>query len=246
MTDAIATRPTSAIDRSESIGELAGALAKASADFKPVEKDAEASIPTKKGGLIRFRYATLGNIYKAVRAGLSKNGLSIVHQCNDGALVSMLIHSSGEWISSTIPIGHPDEWKQYGGALTYAKRYATAGLLAVASDEDTDVAGLEGHGPDHASRHRQKPQQRAPQAPAAPTRETRTERPDDAQPKDDPRSPVIALMDKLDMQPDERIAVWTDFDGDYGAAADHLTAVIESREKPRTATEKPDEDDIPF
>ena len=59
--------------------------------------------------------------------------------------------------------------------------------------------------------------------------------------KDNPRAPVIALMDKLDMQADERIAVWTDFDGDYGAAAEHLTAVVESREKPRTAPAQPED-----
>ena len=242
MTDAIATRPTSALDRSESIGELAGALAKASADFKPVEKDAEASFETKKGALIKFRYATLGNVYKAVRPGLSKNGLSVVHQCNEGALVSLLIHSSGEWISSTIPIGHPDEWKQYGGALTYAKRYATAGLLAVAADEDTDVAGLEGLGPDRdkAPPARAEKSRRAP----APAERQRSIHEGTSPAQADPKAPVIALMDKLDMQPDERIAVWTDFDGDYGAAAEHLTAVVESREKPRTAPSQPEQEPI--
>ena len=39
MTDAIATRPTSALDRSESIGELAGALAKAQGDhYTPADR----------------------------------------------------------------------------------------------------------------------------------------------------------------------------------------------------------------
>ena len=50
------------------------------------------------------------------------------------------------------------------------------------------------------------------------------------------RRHVIALMDKLDMQPDERIAVWTDFDGDLrrGCRAPHRGS-REQCEKPRSA-----------
>ena len=212
MTDAIAARPTSALDTPPLTPKLATALAKASADFPDIKKDAKVSIPTKAGGQFEFKYATLGAIYKAVRPALSENGLSIVHLVDGPALVTVLQHSSGESISSTIPIGQPREWKEYGSALTYAKRYAVSGLLGVAADDDTDASMLDDSGPSEPvepARRRRPPQQRA-ERPAAPT---------------GTRGAIVSLMDKHALTDKERSEMWADYAGNHAGLLAHLTGM---------------------
>ena len=210
MTDAIATRPTSALDTPPLTPKLATALAKASADFPDIKKDAKVSIPTKAGGQFEFKYATLGAIYKAVRPALSENGLSIVHLVDGPALVTVLQHSSGESISSTIPIGEPREWKEYGSALTYAKRYAVSGLLGVAADDDTDASMLDESGPTSPEpARRRKPRQRA-------------ERPADAS---GIRLAIVKLMDKHALTNTERSQMWADYASDHAGLLSHLTGM---------------------
>ena len=51
-----------------------------------------------------------------------------------------LIHSSGEQLVSVVRVGRPGrDWKEFGTNLTYATRYCTSGLLALASEEDIDA-----------------------------------------------------------------------------------------------------------
>jgi hypothetical protein len=53
---------------------------------------------------------------------------------------SRIIHTSGEWISTTvtIPVTKPDA-HGLGSALTYGRRYSVSALLAISADEDDDA-----------------------------------------------------------------------------------------------------------
>jgi hypothetical protein len=55
---------------------------------------------------------------------------------------SRIIHTSGEWISTTvtIPVTKPDA-HGLGSALTYGRRYSVSALLAISADEDDDANG---------------------------------------------------------------------------------------------------------
>ena len=208
--DAIATRPTPALDTLLPTPKLADALAKAVVAFPDIRKDAKVTINTKAGGGFEFKYATLGAIYKAVRPALSENGLSIVHLVDGPTLVTVLQHSSGESISSTIPIGEPREWKEYGSALTYAKRYAVSGLLGVAADDDTDASMLDDRGPSTAEPARR----RKPRQPVV--------RPADAS---GIRLAIVKLMDKHALTNQERSQMWADYAGDHAGLLSHLTGM---------------------
>ncbi len=113
--------------------------------------NAEASFPTKKGGLFKFKYADLASILKVVRPVLSKNNLLVYWKCKEsGAVKCVLEHTPSklEDISlvknknkrtSTVMIKSNDDPKTQGAAITYAKRYSLVALLGIVAEEDKDA-----------------------------------------------------------------------------------------------------------
>ena len=116
------------------IGKVALALSKAQGEFEEIEKDSEGQA---RGG--KFKYSSLAAIYKGTRKALSKNELAICHCVDGDELVSYVVHSSGEFLTSVIHIGHPKQWQEFGSCLTYAERYNASALLAVAGEDDLDA-----------------------------------------------------------------------------------------------------------
>ena len=122
---------------SESIAALAGALAKAQLQIEPASKNAT-------NPHVRSHYADLASIWDACRGPLNTNGLSIVQFPCDGevgriGLCTMIVHSSGEWMSETITVKALKEDPQFlGGVLTYLRRYSLAAVVGVTATEDDD------------------------------------------------------------------------------------------------------------
>ena len=130
---------------SASIEALAVALSKAQAAIENVEKDTQG---------YGYKYATLASCLEAIKKPLADNGLSIIQpisQSKDGksTLVTMLIHSSGQWIKSISNIevaeiknkdgrATTNELQQFGAATTYMRRYALSAMIGLAQ-EDTDA-----------------------------------------------------------------------------------------------------------
>ena len=130
-------------EMSSEIGDLAGALAKAQGTMTNGSKD-------KQG--YGYKYMELGSIIDIARPALSANELSIIqsHELNRLARKpsvithTLLMHSSGQWIKSSIDIPI-HEMKQLsvaqmiGVCMTYGRRYSIQALLMIAADEDTDA-----------------------------------------------------------------------------------------------------------
>ena len=122
---------------SESIAALAGALAKAQLQIEPASKNAT-------NPHFRSHYADLASIWDACRGPLNTNGLSIVQFPCDGdvgrtGLCTMLLHSSGEYISEVVTTrSQKDDPQGLGSALTYLRRYALAAVVGVTATEDDD------------------------------------------------------------------------------------------------------------
>jgi hypothetical protein len=122
------------MNKSESIKELASALSKAQAMIEGAIKD-------KTNPAFRSKYADLGACWDACRDPLTKHGLSVMQlpMIGDGSvrLETILMHSSGEFISSEmqIPVSKHDA-QGYGSALTYARRYALCAFVGIAPEDD--------------------------------------------------------------------------------------------------------------
>lgn len=122
--------------KSESIGKLAEALAKAQGEMENAAKD-------KDNPFFKSSYADLASVWDACREPLSKNGLAVTQSLNvlEGrtVLTSLLMHSSGEWISSEMPIVPVKNDPQgIGSAITYFRRFALSALVGVAAAEVDD------------------------------------------------------------------------------------------------------------
>ena len=139
---------------SESIGTIAGALAKAQAELTNPEKSLVATIrsPFPREGDRTFRYASLATGLEIVRKALGKHELATVQTTaiDEAGLIrltTVLAHASGEWVSSDWPVCPVSETAaphRMGAALTYARRYALFTLVGIAGEDDLDAPDLPG------------------------------------------------------------------------------------------------------
>jgi hypothetical protein len=128
--------------KSETIGHLAAALARAQAEMPVAAFDAT-------NPFLKTKYATLGSVIQASRPILAKHKLSLVQFPITDAMgigvVSVLAHESGEFMSERVLIPLMEEKgkskvQSAGSTLTYIRRYSWASILGMYSDEDSDGA----------------------------------------------------------------------------------------------------------
>ena len=122
--------------RSPEINEIMTALSKAQGQMEGADKNSE-------NPHFRSRYADLKSVWESCRIPLSSNGLAVtqtIRSTGSGLeLVTILGHSSGQWISSSIPLPNAlDKIQAFGSALTYARRYGLSSIVGVYPDEDDD------------------------------------------------------------------------------------------------------------
>ena len=132
--------------KSESITNLATALAKAQAEMPVAPFDAT-------NPFLKNKYASLGSIIETSRPILAKHKLSLVQFPISGGsatgdqpsigVESVLAHESGEFITERILIPLTEEKgkskvQSAGSTLTYLRRYSWASILGMYSDEDSD------------------------------------------------------------------------------------------------------------
>jgi hypothetical protein len=138
---------------SNKVGTLAASLAKAQAEIINPEKLLTATImsPFPREGQRTFRYASLSTGLDIVRKCLGQHEIATVQSTaidrETGLirLTTMLVHSSGEWVSSDWPVCPASETAtphRMGAALTYARRYALFTLVGIAGEDDLDAPDL--------------------------------------------------------------------------------------------------------
>ena len=130
------------MQKSESIAELAEALAKAQGEMAAAKKDST-------NPFYHSKYADLAQIVEAIRKPLSDNGLAIsqlVQPDAEAAVIeTILMHQSGEWLSSIIQLKPVKTDPQgIGSAITYARRYALGAIVGLATEEDDDAESAMG------------------------------------------------------------------------------------------------------
>lgn len=131
-------------------GKLAGALAKAQAAYPAIPRDRTVTIRPRDKAPYSFDYAPLDTILNAVRGPLSSNGLAVTQILDGSNLVTLLLHESGEFLRSSLPVPRGEGMQEFGAKITYLRRYALQSLLGVAAEDDND-AGLEPGAPATAS-----------------------------------------------------------------------------------------------
>jgi ERF superfamily len=134
---------------SESVAAIATALAKAQTELSNPEKAMVGTIYNYRSDAPQsFRYASLSSGLDIVRKALGGHQIAIAQTTDiDRAsgtvnLTTLLLHTSGEWISSDWPVcelSATSAPRRMGAALTYARRYALFTMVGIAGEDDLDA-----------------------------------------------------------------------------------------------------------
>lgn len=126
--------------KSESIKSISVAIGGFQSELPVISLDREVSVKTKSGATYKFKYATIKHIMDKIRPLLTKYKLSFCQSLEaDGSVVTILMHDSGEFITSTLLIKGEATPQGIGSAITYAKRYSITSMLGIIADDDDDA-----------------------------------------------------------------------------------------------------------
>jgi hypothetical protein len=167
---------------SDNVAAIATALAKAQTELTNPDKAMIGSIyNARTDSLQSFRYASLSSGLDIIRKVLGSQQIAVAQTTAiDRAsgtvnLTTLLVHTSGEWISSDWPVCQISETaapRRMGAALTYARRYALFTMVGIAGEDDLDAPDIANDGPteDRAAEELTARNGHAPNASRSPTR----------------------------------------------------------------------------
>lgn len=142
------------------LSKLFGAMARAQANFKPIERTRHVEVTTKDKGKYEFDYAPHENVIAATRGAMNAEGLCLI-QLNPtvlepgkeldektGAWVDVMQmvdylhtivgHESGAAMALTARLGSYETPQKYGSALTYGRRYTEQCVTGSSAEYDED------------------------------------------------------------------------------------------------------------
>ena len=122
------------MNTSPTIKELALALHKA-------QKNIKAALKENTNPHFKSKYADLSSVIDAVKAPLLDQGIVFLQGVsgveNGVAVETVLLHVSGEWMSSTLEIpASKHDAQGYGSACTYGRRYGLQSMCGVPAEDD--------------------------------------------------------------------------------------------------------------
>jgi hypothetical protein len=122
--------------KSEQINELAAALAKAQGQIEGAKK-------SSSNPFFKSKYADLAECWNTCREALTANEISVIQmpeEINENGrlnITTMLAHSSGQYISSTLTMTVTKlDPQAIGSVITYGRRYALAAMVGLAQEDD--------------------------------------------------------------------------------------------------------------
>lgn len=131
------------IERSEQIGDLAAAMAKAQAAIEGASKD-------KTNPHFKSAYADLASVWDACREALTTHGIVVLQPVTAEresptiTVTTILLHTSGQFLSSALSMTPAQNTPQaMGSCITYARRYGLAAMVGVAPEDDDGNAASE-------------------------------------------------------------------------------------------------------
>ena len=124
---------------STSIATISKALAAVSADLRNPAMDA-----TNPG--FKSKFISLVGLIDSLRAPLHAHGIIVLQPVSSPVagrvrVTTTLLHSSGEWLSSTADLASGATAQSFGTAVSYLRRYSLQAMLGVSGDADADDDG---------------------------------------------------------------------------------------------------------
>ena len=129
------------MNKSDSLNELATALAKAQGQIQGAVRDSQ-------NPFFKSSYADLASVWEACRKPLTENGLSVVQLPRAvGELIeveTLLLHVSGQFVSEVLAARPVKADPQgVGSVISYLRRYALAAIVGVYQVDDDAEGAME-------------------------------------------------------------------------------------------------------
>lgn len=127
------------MNKSDSIVKIAGALLRAQRNMGNASKDS-------KNPFFKSKYADLNSVREVAHPALNAENISIlqpmVNVDGKNFVETLLLHESGEWISSLTEIvcSKMSDPQSAGAAISYSRRYGLQSLVSIGA-EDNDAEG---------------------------------------------------------------------------------------------------------
>lgn len=129
------------MQKSGTVKLLAAALNEVQAALKPLKRNAD-------NPFFKSNYTDLAAMAEALYPLLTKHGFSVVQGGDGECLSTLLLHTSGEWIETALPMPSEANPQKLGSVITYFRRYALAAIVgAVSEGEDDDGNAASGKNP---------------------------------------------------------------------------------------------------
>lgn len=125
---------------SPEIDKISEALSQFQGSIEQPKLEKEVKVTMKSGGKYSFKYADLSACVKSAAPALKEHGLSVSQIINDGKLITLLSHTSGQWFKSELLLPNQSaDYQAFGSAITYLKRYSYCAILGIVADTDDDA-----------------------------------------------------------------------------------------------------------
>ena len=123
--------------QSDSITKISAALIAASKNLGAAKKGAT-------NPFFKSKYANLSSIIEVVKEPLEQQGIIILQPMEvhgeQTFLRTILLHSSGEYLSSSIPLSLAGKEQEIGSRISYLRRYQLQAMLSIpAVDDDAEA-----------------------------------------------------------------------------------------------------------
>lgn len=135
---------------SPEIDKLAPALVKFQKAMKAILKASTAKVEKEGRLLYSYAYADFADVQEATREPLADAELAVIQppvgSSREGiTIVTIVLHSSGQWLRGDLTATPLDQKPQTVGSLiTYNRRYSYSGCLGIVTEKDDDGAAAQG------------------------------------------------------------------------------------------------------
>lgn len=128
------------METSDSVKMIAAALCELQGKLKPLRRNAD-------NPFFKSNYTDLSAMTEALYPLLSSHGLSVIQGGDGNTLDTMLLHTSGEWVRTSLTMPAESNPQKLGSIVTYFRRYALAAITGAVSEGEDDDANAASHPP---------------------------------------------------------------------------------------------------
>ena len=124
--------------------KISDSIVKIAPAFLKAQKEIGAAVKGSSNPFFHSKYADLGAVMEACKEQLNSNGIMVLQPVTGDVVETVLVHESGEWMSSETKIVSKSENdpQAQGSAITYARRYGLQSMVFIPAEDDDGESAM--------------------------------------------------------------------------------------------------------